>query len=397
MAYFSSVGNSELVVENVYVKTAIKRKPIPLRTVELQKFLTRYLKISSDKLMKIAEELYVKGFISYPRTETDTFEHSFDFNRILDVLKSDNDVGSHIETLLLSGIHKPRSGPHNDKSHPPIHPLKCGTSLVGDSKRVYDYILRRFVASCMEDAKATRTTVHFRLNDEIFKATSLEIVERNYLQVFTYDLWNETILPNFSTGDLISNWQGTLVESSVCPPELLTESGLIACMDRNQIGTDATIHEHIQKVLERRYVIEIKGKKLVPSFLGLKLAEFYDTFADMTSLTKPQLRASFEKMLNSIVEGSTPHSRITSTYLDLYQQVYHAVRGCFDRFVQDLQAVSSTRPIQSRTISESETVVARCNCGLIPRKASARTERNMGREFYSCVRESNRCDYFQWA
>lgn len=392
--YYISLDSRHMLVESVQTKPVTKRKPLPLRTVEFQKFLTKYLKISSDKLMKIAEELYLKGFISYPRTETDMHEPSFDFVRIFEGLQGDTELGSHIRSLLQRGISRPRSGSHNDKSHPPIYPLKPARNLSGESKHVYDYVLRRFVASCMEDAKGVNTEVRFRIKAEIFKASSLQVIERNYLDVFVYDKWNESLLPAFSIGDHISNWQANLTESSMSPPELLTESGLISCMDRNQIGTDATIHEHIQKVLERRYIVEIKGKKLLPSVLGLKLAEFYDSFADMISLTKPQLRASFEKKLNLIVEGSVSHTEVNLMYLNLYQQVFNSVHPRFDLFIQDLR--SFVLPTLSE-VSEVDAVSAlRCTCGLVAKKSIARTERNMGREFYSCTREVRRCDFFQW-
>ncbi|KAG0417279.1 DNA topoisomerase 3, partial [Dictyocoela roeselum] len=51
----------------------VKYRPLPLRTVELQKIMSKILKISSSKIMEASESLYNKGYISYPRTETDTF------------------------------------------------------------------------------------------------------------------------------------------------------------------------------------------------------------------------------------------------------------------------------------------------------------------------------------
>jgi len=60
-----------------------KWKPLPLVTVELQKVASQKLHMSSDQVMKIAEDLYNKGYISYPRTETDSFPNDFEFDPLI--------------------------------------------------------------------------------------------------------------------------------------------------------------------------------------------------------------------------------------------------------------------------------------------------------------------------
>ena len=54
------------------------RPPVPLATLEMQKRVTRELRLPGERVMKLAEELYQAGFISYPRTETDRFSNDYD-------------------------------------------------------------------------------------------------------------------------------------------------------------------------------------------------------------------------------------------------------------------------------------------------------------------------------
>jgi len=70
-------------VTKVQQKPASKWKPLPLTTVELQKMGSRYLRMDSQAIMKSAEELYQKGWISYPRTETDQFDKAIDLKAIV--------------------------------------------------------------------------------------------------------------------------------------------------------------------------------------------------------------------------------------------------------------------------------------------------------------------------
>jgi DNA topoisomerase-3 len=75
--YESCLDVGEAAVVSLTGRPKNKWRPVPLATVELQKKASRYLRIGSDTLMTIAEELYQQGLISYPRTETEKFHHEF--------------------------------------------------------------------------------------------------------------------------------------------------------------------------------------------------------------------------------------------------------------------------------------------------------------------------------
>lgn len=66
--------NPTATVTQVLSKPKSKWRPLPLTTVEMQKLASKKLHIGSDQTMEIAEKLYQEGFLSYPRTETDSFQ-----------------------------------------------------------------------------------------------------------------------------------------------------------------------------------------------------------------------------------------------------------------------------------------------------------------------------------
>lgn len=70
-------------ITKVQTKPTSKWKPLPLTTVEMQKMGSRYLRMDSQRVMHHAESLYNKGFISYPRTETDQFDRGMDLRAII--------------------------------------------------------------------------------------------------------------------------------------------------------------------------------------------------------------------------------------------------------------------------------------------------------------------------
>src|SRR2546421_3603734 len=148
-------------VTKVQKKPTSKWRPLPLTTVELQMQGSRFLRMDSQTVMKVAEALYTKGWISYPRTETDQFPQDFDLESLIRKQIQDNNWGAYAQGLLNGGFRTPRLGRNNDQAHPPIHPVNYvdAGALSADEKKVYEFVTRRFLACCSEDAKGEATDI----------------------------------------------------------------------------------------------------------------------------------------------------------------------------------------------------------------------------------------------
>jgi DNA topoisomerase III len=108
-------------------------------------------------------------------------------------------------------------------------------------------------------------------------------------------------LPHFSENQTFRPSKLELSQGETSAPKHLTEADLISLMDKNGIGTDATIHEHIKHVQEREYVVKV-GQGLVPTRLGFCLVEVYEKLS--IELYKPTLRAVMESDMKCIAEGT---------------------------------------------------------------------------------------------
>lgn len=84
-------------VTKVRSKSTRKWKPLPLTTVELQKVACRVLNMSGHQIMSVAEGLYTQGLISYPRTETDQYDESFDFRSLIEKQIPDPNWGQYAQ------------------------------------------------------------------------------------------------------------------------------------------------------------------------------------------------------------------------------------------------------------------------------------------------------------
>lgn len=158
--------------------------------------------------------------------------------------------------LSNGGFESPRNGRKNDQAHPPIHPVNYAGNLQGDDKRVYEFIVRRFLANCSRNATGAETVVEADVAGERFTAKGepdlnrlrlsdgtltarlegLIVLQRNYLEVYPYDKWNGQQLPNFQNGERFMPTVCELKEGSTTSPNLLTEADLVGLMDKNGIG-----------------------------------------------------------------------------------------------------------------------------------------------------------------
>ena len=316
--FYNMLINYNLLIIKKEVSSVSKMKPLPLRTVELQKLCSSIFKISSHKIMEIAESLYNKGYISYPRTETDAFPKNFNYKNILDKIISDSTY-TDIILSIKNNINLPRSGKNNDMAHSPIYPLKGGGDLTGLDRKLYDFITRRFLGSLCADAKGLETYYELLIKKEIFYIKGLKITERNYLDVYTFDKWNNKEIQDYELNKEIKEFSIEIKNGRTTPPYFLTESELITLMDKNGIGTDATIHEHIQKIQERGYVYKFKNY-IIPKKLGIGLIKGF-IHLNM-EVNKPFLRRDLEINLKKICLGEINKKSVIDNEINTYLKLY---------------------------------------------------------------------------
>jgi DNA topoisomerase-3 len=104
------------------------------------------------------------------------------------------------------------------------------------------------------------------------------------------------------------------------PPPALSESDLISEMDKNGIGTDATIATHISTIQTREYASKDPNNRFVPTKLGLALIEAYNEMG--YQLNKPYLRAAMEKDCQKIARGELKRE-------DMVRNCLSQMRDCF--------------------------------------------------------------------
>jgi DNA topoisomerase III len=175
---------------------ASRFKPSPMNSVDFVKLASIYLRLESHAAAHIAEELYSKGIISYPRTETQIFDESIDLPALVSLHAAHPMWGAVVQDMLRDPGGKfelPRRGEKHDHAHPPIHPLKCllrGDPDLGSENhwKVYELIVRHFLGCCHRDARGSSTSVTVAMGRETFTATGTVVHELNFMDVYVYQV-----------------------------------------------------------------------------------------------------------------------------------------------------------------------------------------------------------------
>jgi DNA topoisomerase III len=360
--YERCLEQPQATVVDVQKKRKSKWKPLPLTTVALQKLASRKLRMSSKRTMEVAERLYQQGIISYPRTETDQFPPNLDLRALIAEHRGDGKWGAFAERLLSdpNAFGAPRLGKNNDNSHPPIHPTKHVDSLSGDDGKLYEMVVRHFLACCSRDAVGAETLVEIDVRGEQFSARGLMVEERNYLEVYIYERWAQNELPVFAVGQQFVPSSIDMRDGETSQPPMLTEADLISLMDRHGIGTDATIAQHIQTIQERLYAVK-QGNVFVPTTLGIALYEGYAAvgFNRYQQLAKPHLRAAMETDMKKISAGTRAKHDVLADNLAMYRALFLRVRAVAARTL-DLAFARRFEPSTATLVAADFSTCGRC-------------------------------------
>lgn len=341
--------NQMATVISVDNKPTRRRGPAPLATVEMQRAASSILRLQSERTMALAEKLYQEGYISYPRTETDSF--SLTDAELLELARGvagTHPVYSEYCNRLLSGelYQRPRNGGHDDKAHPPIHPTKPYNGPPNDpSTKLYDLIVRTFLACMSKDAVAASTTVAAVFGDERFTTGGQTILERNWLDIYPFERWNSTRIPNMKLGDTFQPASVLLHEGQTQPPLQLSEAQLITLMDQQGIGTDATIATHIKTIQDRGYAMLANGK-FTPTPLGTALVAAYEELG-LSQLAQPKLRAQMELAMNDIARGNATRHQVVEAASAQYKAILGQIISQQDRVVSCVaRYLNAANPLQ---------------------------------------------------
>jgi DNA topoisomerase-1 len=289
------------------------------------------LGFSATKAMSIAEELYMAGLISYPRTDNTVYPSSLNIKGILEKL-SKSSFSNEVQEVVNNGRKYPTRGKKQTTDHPPIHPVEIpfNKNLSTDQGKIYELICRRFLATLAKDAISETCDVLIEISGEDFKTSGYRLIEPNWRSIYIYFKEKRKQLPELENKEVVDISKIKLKEDKTKPPKRYSQGALIAKMEQLSLGTKSTRHEIINKLYGRKY---ISGSPPVPTSTAIAVI---DALADY-DVVKPKMTSVLENDMSDIAEGKQTLEEIVRESRQMLTNVMKSLEKDKDKIKVSIQ------------------------------------------------------------
>lgn len=364
----------ESQVVSVERKKETRYAPLLYNLAELQNECSKKFKISPDQTLKIAQELYEKKLVTYPRTDARVLSGAVAkvIERNIRGLGLFAPAAPFVQEILAAGSHKNigRSRYTNDRQitdHYAIIPTGQGMgalrSVSSTGQQVYETIVRRFLSIFYPPAVYQKTALVTQLGQERFFSGFRVLQSEGYLKVTpgAYDTKRKkaeeeeeetgcsqemlAALQKVRKGDRLPVKGAELKEGETSPPRRYNSGSMILAMENagqliededlraqikgSGIGTSATRAEILKKLVNIQYIaLNKKTQAITPTLLGENIFDVVNV--SIRSLLNPELTASWEKGLTYVANGEiTPE--------EYMEKLERFIRNCTARVLGSRQ------------------------------------------------------------
>ena len=296
-------------VTDMEERPVIRKPAPPFTTSTLQQESNRKLRLSARDTMRVAQNLYEQGYITYMRTDS--------------VHLSDQAISAAracVEQKYGKQYLSPQPRQYTTKSkgaqeaHEAIRPAGSSfrtpqeTGLAGREFSVYDLIWKRTVASQMADSRQTQVTVQIQVEEAGFRSSGKRIDFPGYLRAYVEGSDDpdaaledqEVILPNLKVGDHPQCNELEAVGHETQPPARYTEATLVKTLESEGIGRPSTYASIIGTIIDKDYA-QLVNNALIPTFTAFAVTDLLEKhFPDIVD---PSFTSKMEQTLDEISTG----------------------------------------------------------------------------------------------
>ena len=334
--------NEEFQITDIKNSERTRKAPLPFTTSTLQQEAANQLNFSTQKTMRIAQQLYegvdikgrgTVGLITYLRTDS---------TRVADeakVASKDYISENYGEKYLPQSSNAKKDDKKIQDAHEAIRPTDLSLSpalvkesLQRDQFRLYQLIWKRFVASQMAPAQYETTSVRIGAGEYIFTVSASKIVFDGFMSVYKTDDDNEetnTLAKGLDENSVLTLDDVNGTQHFTQPPAHFTEASLVKALEEQGIGRPSTYAPTISTIIARHYVIK-ENKNLYISELGNAVNNIMMTA--FPTIVDVKFTANMESLLDGVAEG-------TVEWKEIIRNFYPDLKVAIDEAEKELEHV----------------------------------------------------------
>ena len=333
----------EYQVEEVKNGERVKKAPIPFTTSTLQQEASKVLNFSTQKTMRLAQQLYegvevaghgTVGLITYLRTDSTRIAEEADVAAREFIEKQ---YGSR---YLANGEQNKKSNVKIQDAHEAIRPTDIALtpvivkeSLQRDLFRLYQLIWKRFAASRMQPAVYETTSVKVKAGNYFFTLSASKLQFDGFMSVYVQEEEkeeNNVLLGNLEKGSILKLEKLENSQHFTQPPAHFTEASLVKAMEEQGIGRPSTYAPTITTIIARRYVVK-ENKNLYVTELGEVVNSMMkQSFPSIVDIT---FTANLEYLLDKVGDGTVQWKTVVKNF-------YPDLKEAVDKALVELESVT---------------------------------------------------------
>jgi DNA topoisomerase-1 len=337
------------LVKEIKKRIQLQQPPHPFDLTTLQTESYGTFKITPKETLAIAQKLYLAGVISYPRTSSQQLDPKLDFKKIMGKLNKQKAYSNFCQELLKGEL-IPNNGKKTDPAHPAIYPTgQIPNELAGREKKVYDLIVKRFLATFAEQAERESMIVSLDVKEEIFVAKGIKTVKQGWHKYYApYVKAEDNELPELEEGKKIKIKKINKLDKETQPPNRFNQSSIIKELEKRGLGTKATRADILDRLFKRGY---IDGVQITVTKFGMETMAILTKYAPI--IVDEELTRTFEDEMDMIRGGKHTEEKV----LEKAKKVLTKLLGAFKK---KEKAIGKELLVSIREVREIESKIGAC-------------------------------------
>lgn len=343
------IKKEKLVVEKVTRQTKNELPPLLYDLTSLQQDANRLYMMGAKLTLDIIQKLYeVDKYLTYPRTDSKYLSQDM-YDTIKERVQTivDPTYKKFVSYILSKPLPKSKRIFDDTKvsDHHAIILTEQKTNLTNlsiNEKRIYDLVMKRFIASFMDNHEYNQIKVTIKIGKYSFIASGKEVIKKGWKEVYQQvelDEESMVVMPSFKEKEMANEFGISIKKGLTTPPQRYTEATLLASMEHpnkfvdsidlkkvldsvSGIGTPATRADIIERLFSAGY-IELKGRYIYPTEKGKQLIKIVPP-----TLKSPSLTAIWEQRLAKIEKGQDSKNSFIKDMEENTKQLINEVVNC---------------------------------------------------------------------